>query len=164
MRQTETQGEDSGDAADRREERLAVATARLKKRRDFLAAAKARKWATPGFVLQARDRGDEARSEPARIGFTASKKVGNAVARNRAKRRLRALTQSRAANLMRPGWDYVLIGRAEATASRLFATMEDELAQAIDRVHRPPKPNAKGARPKRSRHDEADAAPSPTVR
>lgn len=131
---------------------------RLKKRRDFLRAAKARRWSTPGFVLQARRRAaDEAEPRP-RIGFTASKKVGNAVERNRAKRRLRALAQAAAA-LARPEWDYVLIARATATATRSFAVMRGDLEQAMDRVHRDPKMPREAA----GRRERGAARPSPTA-
>ena len=106
----------------------------LKRRRDFLAASRARKAQSPGFALQARDRG-EARPGPPRVGFTASKKVGGAVARNRAKRRLRALVRQNLALAARPGWDYVLIARCDATASRTFALLESDLAAALVRVH-----------------------------
>jgi ribonuclease P protein component len=62
---------------------------------DFLAAARGRRQARPGFTLQARRRGDdEAAASPVRVGFTCSRKVGNAVARNRAKRRLRAAARA----------------------------------------------------------------------
>lgn len=113
---------------------------RLKKRRDFLAAAKALKWATPGFVLQARLREaaapaeDPAGFEP-RLGFTASKKVGNAVARSRAKRRLRALSDTVMPGRAQPQWDYVLIARAELTASLPMDAMAADLAMALERVH-----------------------------
>ncbi len=63
---------------------------RLKQRADFLAAAKGAKVPAGAFVLQARERGDGA---PARFGFTVSKKVGNAVERNRVRRRLRDLVR-----------------------------------------------------------------------
>ncbi|MCI4664959.1 MAG: ribonuclease P protein component [Neomegalonema sp.] len=121
---------------------------RLKERREFLAAARAASAAAPGFVLQARKRsardgerlsqkiGGSAASAP-RVGFTASKKVGNAVARNRAKRRLRALADELAPLHGRPGWDYVLIARAEETATRSFAQMREELIRAFRRVHDP---------------------------
>jgi ribonuclease P protein component len=104
----------------------------LKKRADFLAAARARVAHTKGFVLQARDRGADG---PARVGFTCSKKVGNAVARNRAKRRLREIARLELPENARPGWDYVLIGRREATATRDFRQMREDLRQALDQVH-----------------------------
>ena len=86
----------------------------------------------PGFVLQARHRGDDA---PPRIGFTCSKKVGSAVARNRAKRRLREIARLDLPRLGRAGWDYVLIGRRDTTALREFGTLRDDLARALSRIH-----------------------------
>ncbi len=108
----------------------------LTKRADFLACARGRKAVTPGFVLQGRRRA-EAEDDPAciRIGFTASKKVGNAVARNRAKRRLRALARAVLPREGLTGWDYVLVARKDETAARPFATLEAELARALDKVH-----------------------------
>ncbi len=130
------------------------------KRRDFLAAARGFSWTTPGFVLQARRRPD-GHPEPAesvRLGLTASKKVGNAVARNRARRRLRALGWRALGALGRPGWDYVLIARAETTAARGFAQMEAEMRAAIDAVHDGRRP-ARGPRSGRGRSKSPDAAP-----
>ncbi|MEM8751802.1 MAG: ribonuclease P protein component [Pseudomonadota bacterium] len=113
----------------------------LKKRRDFLAAARARRWAAPGLLLQGRRRreGEPAPAEAVRVGYTCSKKVGNAVARNRAKRRLRAAAAAVLPRVGRPGWDYVLIGRAEATAARPFADLLGDLETALARVHQPQK-------------------------
>ena len=111
---------------------------RLKKRKDFLLAARARRWTARGFVLQARRRRDDERAAPSdliRIGYTASKKVGGAVARNRSKRRLRALAEPALAQLGRPGWDYVLIARAGETALRPFTQMQSELRRAVEKVH-----------------------------
>lgn len=108
----------------------------LKKRSDFLACARARKAPMPGFLLQGRARMD---ADPAvRVGFTASKKIGNAVARNRAKRRMRALARAVIATQGRPGWDYVLVARPGETVSRDFANMTADLAKALARVHTPP--------------------------
>jgi ribonuclease P protein component len=111
----------------------------LRKRPDFLKAAKARRVPASGFLLQARRRAPEGDPAPdrLRVGFTCSKKVGNAVARNRAKRRLRALAREVLPHHGHVGWDYVLIGRAGATAERDFAKMRDELIQAVQQVHRP---------------------------
>ena len=112
----------------------------LTKRADFLSAARARRMSRPGFTLQARQRADDEVPDLVRVGFTCSKKVGNAVARNRAKRRLRALAREILPGAGRPGWDYVLIGRPEFTGARDFATMRDELRSAIEAVHAPRKP------------------------
>lgn len=82
--------------------------------------------------MQARNRGDE---EPARVGFTCSKKVGNAVTRNRAKRRLRAAADAVLTEKGFAGFDYVLIGRAETTVAVPFKTLTSELSRAIERIH-----------------------------
>lgn len=109
----------------------------LRKRADFLRAASARRQGMPGFLLQARHRhSDEAAADQAiRIGYTCSKKLGNAVMRNRAKRRLRALAREVMPGLARPGWDYVLVGRPGATVERVFADLCADLAAALTRVH-----------------------------
>jgi len=104
----------------------------LRKRADFLAAARAKRQGTTGVHLQARQRGDDG---PARVGFTCSKKVGNAVARNRAKRRLREIARLILTNEGRAGWDYVLVGRAEITATRDFNDLGADLQYALKRVH-----------------------------
>ena len=105
----------------------------LTKRADFVAATRqARRVHTPAFTLQIRHRGDEA---PPRVGYTCSKKVGNAVARNRAKRRLREIARLILPTHGRPGWDYVLVGKREATAAREFAALKGDLIAALARVH-----------------------------
>ncbi len=106
---------------------------RLRKRSEFVAAARAAAVRMPGFVLQARRRPDAA--GVVRCGFTCSRKVGNAVARNRAKRRLRAVAREVLPSSARPGWDYVLIGRATATASLTYTTLVADLRRALGRVH-----------------------------
>nr|WP_259400518.1 ribonuclease P protein component [Roseovarius sp. SCSIO 43702] len=105
----------------------------IKTRADFLAAARAARQGTPSMMVQARDRRDD---NPAiRMGFTCSKKVGNAVARNRAKRRLREAARAVLPLHGKPGWDYVLIGRAEATAARPFDALKDDLVTALRKLH-----------------------------
>jgi ribonuclease P protein component len=109
----------------------------LLRRADFLRAARAQRQGTPGFLLQARQRGaGEADPDAIRVGFTCSKKVGNAVTRNRAKRRLRAAARAVLPAAGRPGWDYVLVGRPETTVARDFADLTADLARALERIHR----------------------------
>ena len=89
-------------------------------------------------MLQARHRADgEADDGAIRFGLTASKKIGNAVIRNRARRRLRALAREILPLHGLPGWDYVLVGRPEATVSRDFAALRADLVRALGRVHLP---------------------------
>lgn len=113
----------------------------IKDRRDFLAAARARKWATGGVVVQGRRRREGEPFGPAdvRVGYTCSKKVGNAVARNRAKRRLRAAAAEAVQRLGLPGWDYVLIGKSGATIARPFAALITDVEEALTRIHQPKK-------------------------
>jgi ribonuclease P protein component len=112
----------------------AVSLCVLARRADFLKAASARRQGTGGFLLQARDRADGEAS--VRVGFTASKKIGNAVMRNRAKRRLRALAREVLAGSARPGWDYVLVARPEATVTRAYSDLRGDLLAALASVHR----------------------------
>lgn len=87
----------------------------------------------PGLVLQAAERSADVAGGTVRVGFTASRKVGGAVVRNRAKRRLRAAAARILPDAGRPGTDYVLIARA-ATAERPFAALLDDLQTALRRV------------------------------
>jgi ribonuclease P protein component len=105
-------------------ERLTTISAR----RDFLAANSAKRRAAAGFVLLVRDRqdGDTAK----RVGFTVTKKIGNAVVRNRMKRRLRALARDLVVSHGKPGSDHILIGRAGGI-ERDYLTLRAELEKAL---------------------------------
>lgn len=103
----------------------------LTKRADFIAASHAKRQGTPGIHLQARKRDDTG----IRVGFTCSKKVGNAVARNRAKRRLREVARLVLPTHGRDGWDYVLVGRKEVTATLPFMQLQSDLIRALKKVH-----------------------------
>ena len=115
---------------------------RLRQRADFLAAANGSRAPLGGFVLQARDRREDG---PVRVGFTVSKKVGNAVVRNRVRRRLREVVRQAPQAAMRSGHDYVLIGRRTAL-DLPFQRLADDFSRALGRVHagngRPATPHA----------------------
>jgi len=127
-----------------------AALERLKRRPEFLrVAATRRKYVAPGLILQVRRRdtpGDattsggrgearqgDAGSAPPRVGFTVSRKVGNAVARNRARRRLRAAADQIMPAHAADGEDYVLIGRA-GTLTRPFADLVADLEAGLKRL------------------------------
>ena len=104
---------------------------RLKRRPEFLrVASKGRKAPMPGLVLQAMDRGDDA---AARIGFTVTKKVGNAVRRNRARRRLKEAARLLLAESPMMGADLVVIGR-DGTVRRKFQDLIGDLKRALERT------------------------------
>ena len=111
----------------------------LKKRSDFLLAARARKQGVGSMMVQARRRRDDEGVDAAtiRVGYTCSKKVGNAVARNHAKRRMREVARVILPTLGKPGWDYVLIGRFETTAARPFDDLKGDLKYALKKLHAP---------------------------
>ena len=102
----------------------------LAKRADFVAASKAEKFVGNSVIVQARYNA----SENIRVGYTASKKVGNAVERNRAKRRMRAAAMNTLAQYGTAGADYVLIGRAKTTCTVKFEDLKIELIRAIKKL------------------------------
>jgi ribonuclease P protein component len=111
---------------------------RLKRRREFLAVAGTRcRWVTPAFVLQAGPRGV---ATEIGIGFTASRRIGGAVARNRARRRLRAAVRAILPGAAKPGYDYVLVARP-AILTCPFNVVLSDLATAFARVVRPRRPD-----------------------
>lgn len=110
---------------------LETAMERLKKRHQFLRAARGPKWVAPGLILQCWRRDDQDNS---RIGFTVTKRVGNSVARNRVKRRLREVVRQDKAHV-KTGFDYVIIGR-KSTIRRSFRDLEEDLSRAFHGVHK----------------------------
>ena len=108
---------------------------RLPNRRDFLRVQAGRRCAMPGFVLQAAPASDDVKGQipTIRVGFTVSRKVGNAVERNRVRRRLREIARAVIPAQAAPGLDYVLVGR-QAALKRDFATMRQELVEALRRL------------------------------
>lgn len=109
---------------------------RLKRRAEFLAAAAAnRKWVAPGLVLQARQNETDTCTDELRLGFTASRKVGNAVARNRARRRLKAAAAEvlRAAPEAKAATDLVLIARP-ATISRDYKALMEDFRRGLKKL------------------------------
>jgi ribonuclease P protein component len=106
---------------------------RFKRRADFLRlAAQGRKIVKPGFVMQALKTPETPAPEPM-LGFTATKKLGNAVIRNRAKRRLREAARLVLAERAAQGTELILVGRRE-TGTMDFAVLCRNLAQAVDEV------------------------------
>ncbi len=104
---------------------------RLKKRAEFLRAASAgKKAAVGGVVLQALRRAD---GGPARLGFTVTKKVGNAVVRNRTRRRLKEAARLLLAQRPVIGADLVLIGR-DSTRARNFIALQADIRRALERT------------------------------
>lgn len=124
----------TGSATGDRPPAISVCLTTLVKRSEFLAAARARRASGQAMMMQARKRRD-GEADGMRVGFTCSKKVGNAVARNRAKRRLREVARLVLPELGRDGWDYVLIGRKDVTASLPFETLLDDLRKALPKLH-----------------------------
>lgn len=101
---------------------------RMQKRAEFLAAAKGAACARGAVVVQALDR--SAQREHVRCGFTATRKVGGAVVRNRAKRRLREAARLVLPLHGKPGHDYVFIARG-GTAGRPWARLLDDVKSAL---------------------------------
>ncbi len=104
---------------------------RLTQRKDFILASQSpHVWKRPYFVLQIRS--DTNHTSP-RIGFTVTKRQGNAVIRNRIKRRLKEAVRLQCADIVRPNTDYVFIGRKDAMKLE-FEKLQFEVIQAINRL------------------------------
>ena len=106
---------------------------RLKNRSDFIKIAKKNVFHTKAFVLQACERTDSLKKIG--VGFTCSKKVGNAVTRNKAKRRLKEIAKIVIPKYGKVGWNYVLIGRQAQTVDTKLSLMIEDLKNGIIKVH-----------------------------
>ena len=119
-----------------------TAIGRLKTRAEFLHVKGGARYAAPSLVLQARQRERRRAEEPsldprvARFGFTATKTLGGAVVRNRARRRLKEAVRLTGGAHAREGYDYVLIAR-EGTVQRPFPELIKDLERALAKVHEP---------------------------
>ena len=111
---------------------------KITKKSDYLKMKTGLKFVTPGFIIQAKNRREECTIDPyeIRYGLTCSKKVGNAVKRNRAKRRLRALVKNIIPIEGLKGWDYVLIGKEKTTEEISFKILETNLKDALSKLHK----------------------------
>ncbi len=116
----------------------------LTKRADFLAANKGLRNARPGFVLLTRPNGEEGM----RYGITVTKKIGNAVVRNRMKRRFREMLWAALPDAGLPDHDHILIGRAGGV-ERDFAALSEELDRALARAREGKGDSARGRRPRK---------------
>lgn len=115
------------------ENQSAIPLETLTERKDFIAMSKTgRKWVTKGFVVQA-DPVGENNDAPIKVGYTVTKKVGNAVVRNRCKRRLREIARQVIATSGTPGWRYVLIGRDD-TPDYPYSQLINDLKWAIRKL------------------------------
>lgn len=129
---------------------MAIAT--LKRRSEFLRLRGGRRWSSPAFVIEmrARESGNvTGTTSTPRFGFTATKKLGNAVTRNRIRRRLKEAVRNVAPGRAKDGCDYVLIAR-DAAAERPFAALERDLIAALERLDGPSSDDRRPARHKNS--------------
>ncbi|MEZ5681554.1 MAG: ribonuclease P protein component [Erythrobacter sp.] len=120
----------------------------IRKRSDFLAANRGLRVARPGFVLLAHPNGGKGK----RYGITVTKKIGNAVVRNRMKRRFRELLWAALPEEGLADHDHILIGR-DGGVGRDFATLKSELSAALSRAS-----EGKGDRPRPPRHQRSRRA------
>tara|TARA_A100001011_G_scaffold253291_1_gene261576 strand:- start:1658 stop:2047 length:390 start_codon:yes stop_codon:yes gene_type:complete len=111
---------------------------KITKKNEYLKMRSGLKISSPGFILQARYRENEDSVDQSsiRYGLTCSKRVGNAVKRNRAKRRLRALVNDIIPINGLKGWDYVLIGKEQTTEKLSFKILEKNLIECLVKLHK----------------------------
>ena len=114
----------------------------LRKRSDFLRLRSGKRFSAKTLILQSKTNDTQDKQQPTRVGYTVTKQVGNAVVRNRIKRRLREAANKTFPLKSRPNHDYVIIGKHGAL-TQSFASILKDLEQALDHVH---KNGAKGTR------------------
>ncbi len=122
-------------------------TETLKRRADFLRIRGGVRWGTPSFLMESRPRriadqndgGVQESHNTARFGYTVTKRQGNAVIRNRMRRRLKEAVRLVGGNYAKPGTDYVLVARAGAL-HRPFLSLKKDLVEALQQLARPAKP------------------------
>jgi ribonuclease P protein component len=137
---------------------------RLRRRTDFQAAAKGARAPAKAFVLQARARESETDDQPGkepkksavRLGFTVSRQVGNAVERNRVRRRLREVVRSAPPTIFQAGHDYVVIGRSAALKIP-FAELVRDFGTAVKRIHAAGGSRTRPLHAERGRNRDSDA-------
>lgn len=125
----------------------AFAIDRITKRPDYVRIAKGRRVARDTLVLQMARQPEGLTSDGPRVGFTCSKKVGNAVARNTTRRRLKEAARDVMSLNAKPGHDYVIIGRGAALEAPYDKLVKD-LTKALERIHQPRRPRAPDSRKK----------------
>ncbi len=110
---------------------------KITKHADYVEMRKGYKINTSGFILQGKPRNSNSLVSPdvARYGLTCSKRIGNAVRRNRAKRRLRSLATNILPISALEGWDYVLIGKVNSTEILSFDILKKSLTKALIKIH-----------------------------
>jgi len=115
----------------------AVPLITLKARSEFLAVRGGSRASFPAFLIETRPRAEKPGAEGVsgpRFGFTITKKLGNAVTRNRIRRRLKAAIGQLPAGCMSPAHDYVVVAR-QAAVDIPFAALQKDLERALQRVH-----------------------------
>jgi ribonuclease P protein component len=154
------------DAIDRQIPRKSRPVPWLKRRADFLRAAKGERFHTRAFTLQATVLAETAPSEPAelvqmpapaRFGITVTKRIGGAVERNRIKRRLREALRLSPDLSASPGRDYVIVAKAEALTVD-FQALRADLTNAVRKIRQSAKPRSAAGKPVRRKASQGRSA------
>lgn len=137
--------------------------ATLSKRSDFLKANRGWRWVSPAFILLIHPRGDNINDS--RAGYTVTKKTGNAVVRNRIKRRFRALVREILPDQGVEGADHIFIGRTTATDHE-WSAMRDDLLRALKNYRKDPdkRPKRRGQSGRKKPHKQSVKAANPSAK